>query len=322
MTVKKTPYQDLNPSVILTAIESTGFLCTGSLFALNSYENRVYQIGIEGSPPFIVKFYRPERWSDKAILEEHQFALELAEAELPVVAPEVINYQTLHHYQGFRFALFKRETGRALDLDNLDHLEWMGRFVGRCHAVGACRDFRHRPRLDIEAHGVIPSRFLIEHEFIPSYLKNIYCETIDSLLSKIEKKFNAAGKISYIRIHGDCQIGNVLWNEAGPHIVDLDDCVMGPAIQDLWMLLSGNYHQKNVEMDRILSGYEDFHDFNDREITLIEALRTLRMIQYAAWLARRWEDPAFPRGFPWFNTSPYWEEHVKHLEDQNNLLDI
>jgi Ser/Thr protein kinase RdoA (MazF antagonist) len=317
-----TPYTNLDPNLILDAIESLGFHCTGGLIALNSYENRVYQVGIEEAAPLIAKFYRPHRWRDEAIIEEHQFASELVAHDVPVVAPLSLDgKKTLHHYQGFRFALFPRQGGRMLEVDNLEHLEWMGRFIGRLHAVGACQPFQHRSRLDVQSYGYHPYQFLIEHHFVPAELQHNFCYTVDALLQKIEQCFQQAGSIHYIRLHGDCHAGNVLWNDAGPQIVDLDDCLMGPAIQDIWMLLSGNAEQVKVQLDRILQGYDEFYDFNFREIRLIEALRTLRMIHYAGWLAKRWEDPAFPLNFPWFNTPRYWQEQLQHLNEQMILLD-
>jgi Ser/Thr protein kinase RdoA (MazF antagonist) len=300
------PYQNLHPDLILNAIESIGFHCSGSLLGLNSYENRVYQIGLDDAAPIIAKFYRPNRWSNAAILEEHQFAQELTAHEIPVVAPIITNNETLHTYENFRFALFPRFGGRTLELDNLDHLEWMGRFLGRLHAVSACRPFQHRGFLDIKSHGYEPRQFLMTHDFIPEHLKPQFDQITKEVLLKIEHCFASAGKINIIRLHGDCHAGNVLWSDTGPHIVDLDDCVMGPAIQDLWMLLSGDEYSKELQINTILEGYREFHDFNYRELSLIEALRTLRMLQYSAWLANRWNDPAFPLNFPWFNTVYYW----------------
>lgn len=319
-----TPYANLDPSLILDAIDSVGFVTSGSLLALNSYENRVYQVGIEDSAPMIAKFYRPNRWSNETILEEHQFALELLEHEIPVVAPWMsADKKTLHEFKEYRFALFPRWGGRPLEVDSLDQLEWMGRFIGRMHAVGACRPFKHRPALNVKTHGYDPYRFLIENNFIPAYLKDKYCETVETILKKIEMCFEQVGAIKQIRLHGDIHAGNVLWSDtAGPHIVDLDDCVMGPAIQDIWMLLSGADLDISVELDRVLRGYCEFHDFNYRELHLIEAMRTLRMLQYSAWLASRWEDPAFPPSFPWFNTPHYWQEQLLNLNDQIGLLEI
>ncbi len=315
-----TPYAGLDPDVILDAVESVGFRCSGSLLALNSYENRVYQVGIEDDQPIIAKFYRPHRWSNKAILEEHQFASELLSHEIPVVAPLVSNEETLHYYKNFRFALFPRQGGRALELDNLEQLEWMGRFISRLHAIGACKPFSHRSTLSLEQYGIHPCQYLIEHNFIPSYLKNNFCKITETVIQLIENTFKEVGSINFIRLHGDCHTGNVLWKDTGPHIVDLDDCMMGPAIQDLWMLLSGDSMQMRIQLDYILEGYCEFHDFNFRELRLIEALRTLRMLQYSAWLAKRWEDPAFPLNFPWFNTAHYWQEQLNNLNEQIALM--
>jgi len=318
---KNIPYANLDPNVILNAIESAGFHCSGSLFALNSYENRVYQVGIEDASPLIAKFYRPHRWTDAAILEEHQFAHELLTLEIPVVAPiPGANQHTLHHFQEFRFAVFPRCGGHALELDRLDQLEWMGRFLGRLHAVGACQTFQHRLPLNVQTHGYSSYHFLIENNFIPNEINQSYCTVVTRLLTEIENQFNAIDHINYIRLHGDCHAGNVLWKDTGPHIVDLDDCLMGPAVQDIWMLLSGNSHQMEIEIECILRGYTEFHDFNRSELRLIEALRALRMLQYSAWLANRWEDPAFLSGFPWFNTINYWREHLHDLNEQLNLL--
>lgn len=319
-TNSNTPYANLTPDSILDAVESVGFRCSGSLLALNSYENRVYQIGIEDADPVIAKFYRPERWSHDAILEEHQFAAELLTHEIPVVAPLMIENKTLHQQDQFRFALFPRQGGRALELDSLEQLEWMGRFIGRLHATGACRPFRYRHALTIEYFGVIPSDFLIQNHFIPAHLKQAFYDTTQTLLDRIKTIFQQTGEIKQIRLHGDCHAGNVLWRDTGPHIVDLDDCMMGPAVQDIWMLLSGNEMQTQVQLDRILRGYCEFHDFNYRELHLIEALRTLRMLHYSAWLAKRWEDPAFPLNFPWFNTMHYWQEQLNNLNEQIQVL--
>lgn len=320
--INPTPYADLKPHVILDAVESSGFKCNGNLLALNSFENRVYQVGIENASPLIAKFYRPNRWSNQAIIEEHQFAAELAEYEIPVVAPLIINNQTLHTFNNFCFAVFERKSGRALELDNLDQLEWMGRFIGRLHALGATRSFQHRIKLNVQTYGYIPYKFLLQNNFIPEEIKTEYCHIVEMLLQKITERFQHVGAINCIRLHGDCHAGNILWNETGPHIVDLDDCLMGPAIQDIWMLINGdNEHDFNIQLNRILRGYREFHDFDYREVHLIEALRSLRMIHYSGWLAKRWEDPAFPLNFPWFNTLSYWKEQLLNLNEQLALLD-
>lgn len=317
----QTSYEGLDPNVILDAIENTGFLCTGSLLALNSYENRVYQIGIENAEPIIAKFYRPYRWSSEAILEEHQFSLELVEHEIPVIAPFIVNGQTLHQYRDFRFALFPRIGGHPLELDNNEQLEWMGRFIGRLHGVSASKPFQHRIQLNAQIYGHESYELLIEKSFIPDYLKPNFCKTVETVLEKINQVVKCVGSVEQIRLHGDCHAGNVLWRESGPHIVDLDDCLMGPAIQDIWMLLSGEPKQMEVQLTKILKGYREFHDFNPRERYLIEVLRTLRMLHYTGWLAKRWDDPAFPLSFPWFNTPVYWQNQIINFNEQIELLD-
>lgn len=318
---QNTPYSTLDPTLILEAIETLGFKCDGSFFALNSYENRVYQIGIEDEAPIIAKFYRPQRWANEAIIEEHQFAAELAEHEIPIIAPIKIN-TTLHQHQGFRFALFPRKGGRTLELDNLEQLEWMGRFIGRLHAVGACKTFKHRIKLDINSYGHQPYQFLLNNNFIPAELKQSFIIVIEAILQKIDQIFKQVGAVRYIRLHGDCHPGNILWNNDGPQIVDLDDCLMGPAIQDMWMLLSSHAEAEvEIQLERILRGYKKFYEFDSRELHLIESLRTLRMLHYCAWLAKRWTDPTFPLNFPWFNTAQYWQKQLHDLKEQWELLE-
>lgn len=322
MSNNKTPYDNLTPDLILSAIESAGFVCNGSLIALNSYENRVYQIGLEDAAPIIAKFYRPGRWSNEAILEEHEFAAELISHEIPIVAPLVTEQRTLHFYEDHRFALFPRCGGRPLELDNLDHLEWMGRFIGRIHAVGTIKKFQHRIELNCKTYGHQPYQYLLEHEFIPESIKHNYCLIVEKVLQLIDQIYQLTAPLQLLRLHGDCHAGNVLWN-TGPLFVDLDDCLQGPAIQDLWMLTSG--HSKSElkqQIDRILDGYEEFAEFNYQELKLIEVMRTLRMIHYSAWLAKRWEDPAFPLNFPWFNTPRYWEEQLHNLREQADKLEL
>jgi Ser/Thr protein kinase RdoA (MazF antagonist) len=315
-------YQALDPDRILDAVESTGLHCDGHLHALNSYENRVYQIGLEDGGFIVAKFYRPGRWSDEAIQEEHDFALELAEREIPVVPPlRDEQGETLHRHQGFRFALYPRRGGRWPDLDNPDNLLWLGRFIGRIHAVGAIAPFRHRAALTIEHFGDASYRYVLEGGFIPQALQLPYRSLAEDLLKQVRACYQRAGVVNNIRLHGDCHPGNILWTDDGPHFVDFDDCMMGPAIQDLWMLLSGERRDMTAQLAEILDGYSEFYDFNPRELNLVEALRTLRMLHYSAWLARRWEDPAFKQAFTWFNTSRYWEEQILALREQAALLD-
>lgn len=313
-------YARLTPDTLLGAVESLGYVTSGQLLALNSYENRVYQVGLEDAAPLIAKFYRPQRWSDAAIIEEHAFALELAAHEIPVVAPLQTGQTTLHRFEGYRFAVYPRQGGHWPELGNREERLWMGRFIGRIHAVGAARPFEHRPALDIESFGHRPSRFLIEEGFLPAHIETAYRTLVADLLDRIGEYFERTSGISRIRLHGDCHPGNILWTDDGPHFVDLDDCRSGPAIQDLWMLLSGDRSEMQLQLGEILEGYEQFRELDYREIQLIEALRTLRMIHYAGWLARRWDDPAFPHAFPWFNTPRYWEEHILALREQAALL--
>jgi len=310
-----TPYYRLDPDTVIQAIESTGLECDGRLLALNSYENRVYQVGIEETLPLVTKFYRPGRWSDAQILEEHSFSLEIADAEIPLVPPMEINGQTLHEYDGFRFALFERRGGHAPELDQKDTRIWLGRFLGRIHAIGAASDFETRPELTIESFGQEPVKALLDGQWLPPHLETAFSSLSADLLTSIEAAFERSGEYTKIRLHGDCHPGNILWRD-GPLFVDLDDCRSGPAIQDLWMLLSGDSNEMAGQMKDVLEGYTQFHHLNRRELGLIEALRTLRMLHHAAWLAKRWQDPAFPIAFPWFGEPRYWEDLILSLREQ------
>ena len=323
-----TPYASLTPDCVLNAVDSLGcaeYRADGRLLALNSYENRVYQIGLEQGPMLVAKFYRAGRWSDAAILEEHAFVQELAAQELPVVAPICIAGQTLHAYAGHRFAVFPQCGGRAPELGEATTLAWMGRFLGRIHAIGALRSFVVRPTLDIASFGEEPCDYLLEHDFVPADLADVWQGVISQALEGVRRCYDRAGRVAQLRLHGDCHAGNVLWTDTGdapgPHFVDFDDCRMGPAIQDLWMLLSGDRHEMAGQLTHVLEGYRRFYDFDSRELHLIEALRTLRLIHYAGWLARRWDDPAFPHAFPWFNTVRYWQDRILELREQIALMD-
>ncbi|MBS4096697.1 MAG: serine/threonine protein kinase [Sulfuricella sp.] len=316
------PFAALVPDFILDALESVNLRSDGRLLALNSYENRVYQIGMEEGPPLVAKFYRPERWSNAAILEEHAYTRELAEREIPVVAALALeNGATLHEFKGFRFAVFPRRGGRAPELDDPDTLEWMGRFIARIHAVGALEPFRERPTLNLATFGEEPRDYLFANHFIPLELEAPYRSVVELALDGVKRCFERAGSVRPLRLHGDCHPGNVLWSTDGPHFVDFDDSRMGPAVQDLWMLLSGERADMTRQMSDLLAGYEDFYDFDRRKLFLVEALRTLRLIHYAAWLARRWHDPAFPAAFPWFNTQRYWQDRILELREQIALMD-
>lgn len=315
------PFAALLPDTVIAAVEQLGLYSDGRLLALNSYENRVYQVGMEEGPPLVAKFYRPERWTDDAIHEEHAFTQALAEQEIPVVAPLSIEGSTLHRHEGFRFALFPRRGGRAPELQDPDTLNWIGRFMGRIHAVGATQTYAHRFTLDATTFGTAPVDYLWTHDFLPTDLRAAWRSIVDLALQGVERAYERAGDIRLIRLHGDCHAGNVLWTDAGPHFVDFDDTCMGPAMQDLWMLLSGSRAEMTIQLDEVLSGYEDFAEFNPRELHLVEALRTLRLLHYSAWLARRWDDPAFPAAFPWFNTQRYWQDRILELREQVALMD-
>ncbi|MES9885679.1 MAG: serine/threonine protein kinase [Candidatus Sedimenticola sp. 6PFRAG1] len=316
----KHPYENLTPDTILGALESLDLRPDGGMLALNSYENRVYQIGIDEEPPLVAKFYRPERWSNESIREEHQFSLALAEEEIPVIAPLVIGGETLHEYQGFRFSLYPRRGGRWPELDDPDNLEWIGRFMARIHQLGASHPFACRPDIDIAGLGSEPVEFLLGNNLVPLEQERSYREITTILLEKIAEAFDKASYLP-IRLHGDCHPGNILWTDHGPHFVDMDDCRNGPAIQDLWMLLSGDSQEMALQLSYVREGYETFRELDTREVALIEPLRTLRMIHYTAWLARRWDDPAFPKAFPWFNTPQYWQEQIATLQIQAEALE-
>ena len=315
------PYARLTPDLILDALASVGLLGDGRLLALNSYENRVYMVWIEDAQPVVVKFYRPARWTDGQILEEHGFAAELVGHEVPVVAPLAIGGRTLFEFEGFRFAVFPRQGGRAPELDNPDVLERIGRFIGRFHAVGRAGRFAGRPVLDPQRFGHEPRNWLVEHDFVPAELRQSWSAAIDMALERVDRIWGEVGDVARLRLHGDCHAGNVLWTDTGAHFVDLDDCLTGPAMQDLWMLLSGDRQAMSVQLEDVLAGYEDFMEFDARELRLVEPLRTLRLIHYSAWIARRWTDPAFPAAFPWFNTQRYWQDRILELREQIGALD-
>lgn len=309
------PFAQLSPELVIDAIESTGRRSDLRVLALNSYENRVYQIGIEDEQPIIAKFYRPERWSDAQILEEHRFSLQLAEAELPVIAPLTNdNGDTLFRFHNFRFALFARRGGQAPNLDDPDVQLMLGRLMARLHAIGATEPYQTRPALDIKTFGYNSYEYIAEH-CISGDLRRAYTTLCDDLLQRIEHVF-AEVKPTYIRTHSDCHVGNILSRDTQCFFVDLDDSRMAPAIQDLWMLLSGERHERIAQLSEILEGYNEFYDFDLRELRLIEALRTLRIMHFAAWLARRREDPAFPLAFPWFGSGRFWADHILELREQ------
>jgi len=315
-------YVNLGPDQILNAIEGIGYECDGRIFALNSYENRVYQIGIYESEPVIAKFYRPARWTDEQILEEHQFTMDLAQHEIPVIAPLAgQSGETLHHFDHFRFALYPRKGGRPPELDNPEQLEQLGRFIARIHNIGASKPFVYRSELSILAMGIDAYHYLMSNQFIPMELEKSYQTLCEDLIKRIQYCFGRADGVSKIRLHGDCHHGNILWRDDAPFILDFDDACTGPAIQDLWMFISGDRTYMTARLADLLEGYSEFRDFDARELHLIEALRTLRMMHYAAWIARRWNDQAFPQAFPYFNTTHYWQDHILTLREQAAMMD-
>ena len=315
------PYARLTPDTVVDAVESFGLQPDGRLLTLNSYENRVYRVGIEGAAPLVAKFYRPARWSDAAIEEEHAFARELAEADLSVVAPLAFDGATLLHHAGFRFALFPCQGGHAPELDDADTLRQLGRTLARLHTVGARRRFRHRQTLDVARFGHEPLRFLLDSGRIPAELHTSFQRLGTALLARIGAAFADAAPLTTLRLHGDCHAGNILWRDGVAHFVDLDDCLTGPAIQDLWMFLSGSRDEQQAQFERLIEGYAEFRDFDWLERHLIEPLRALRLMHYHAWIARRWHDPAFPLAFPWFAEPRHWEEVLRQVQEQLATLD-
>lgn len=314
------PYSRLTPDLVLDALDTAGLRGDGRLIQLNSYENRVFQVFLEDGDPIVAKFYRPARWTDAQIHEEHRFALELAQAEIPVVAPLSLPAlpagTTLAEHGGFRFAAYPRRGGRAPELEDPETLEWLGRFLGRIHAVGQRNGFSTRPTLDLRSFGEDARDWLAAQHCVPPDVQPAWRDVLQHALDGVARCFAAAGPVRQLRLHGDCHLGNILWTPAGPHFVDLDDARMGPAVQDLWMLLSGHHAAMQRQLACVLEGYEQFASFNRHELQLIEALRTLRIVHHSAWLARRWSDPAFPPAFPWFGTSAYWSEQVVRLREQ------
>ena len=313
------PFDTLTPDLVLDAVESAGYICDARVLALNSYENRVYQVGIEDETPLIAKFYRPDRWSNEAILEEHQFSLELAEREIPVVAPLSRDGKTLFEHAGFRFALFPRRGGRAPEPGNLDQLYRLGQLLGRMHAVSASRACEHRQTLAAQSFGHDSLATLLDGNFIPKSLLPAYESVARDLLKRVDDVF-AQTDFQPIRLHGDCHPGNILARDDAFYLVDLDDCRMGPSVQDIWMMLAGERHERLGQLSELVDGYNEFHDFAPRELPLIEALRALRLLHYSAWLARRWDDPAFPMSFPWFGSERYWGDQVLILREQISAL--
>ena len=315
-----TPFTGLSPDVVLDAAASVGLDVDGRLFALNSYENRVYQLG-SSNGALVLKFYRPARWTDEQILEEHALTAELAAAELPVAAPVSVGGRTLFDFSGFRFAAFPWMRGRPPELDALEAREILGRSLARVHQVGARQPFRVRPRLGLQRLGLDARDQVLAGELLPPRVAERYAQVSAVLLDCIGRALEEVGPVREIRIHGDCHLGNLLWNEHGPVFVDLDDCGMGPRVQDLWMLLSGSAADQQRQWGEIVAGYQQFADFDFREMRLVEPLRGLRMLHHGAWVSHRWVDPAFPRAFPWFGEERYWDTYIGDLREQMSAIE-
>ena len=334
----ETPYAGLTPSLVLDALDAVGLRGDGRLIQLNSYENRVFQVFLEDGRVVVAKFYRPGRWTDAQILEEHAFAGELAANEIPVAAPWVLTASsdsvhaenicalgpTLAGFDStagvYRFGVSERVAGRAPELEDMTTLEWIGRFVGRIHAVGARARFEHRGMLDVTTFGDANRNWLLAADVIPPDALPAWRDVTERALDRVRAAFAHGGAVRQLRVHGDCHLGNVLWTTAGPHFVDLDDTCMAPATQDLWMLLSGDRSAKTRQLAAVLDGYETFMDFDWRELRLVEPLRTLRILHHSAWIARRWHDPAFPIAFPWFESPAYWAEQTTRLREQLDAM--
>lgn len=305
-------FSGLNPDLILDAIESLDLRVNSGLLPLNSYENRVYQFVLDSGQRLVVKFYRPQRWSQAQIQEEHDFAFQLADAEIPLVAPLRIQGQSLHYYQGYAFALFESVGGRQFEVDNLEQLEWVGRFIGRMHRVSQAQAFTHRPTMSCDSYLHTPAQQLKQSELVTPALQQAFFTVLEHVVELAAQHYQPH---TLIRLHGDCHPGNILWRD-GPSYVDLDDCRTGPAIQDIWMLLSGDRPQQRLQLDILAEAYSEFADFPHQQLTLIEPLRAMRMVHYMGWLAQRWQDPAFPQAFPWFASDKYWEQQILALKEQ------
>jgi Ser/Thr protein kinase RdoA (MazF antagonist) len=315
------PFDALDPGAVFDAAESIGLEPSGRLFALNSYENRVYQLGDEQGALWVLKFYRPARWSDAQIAEEHSFTFELAAAELPVAAPLRRDGESLFVHRRLRFAAFPYLAGRAPELDDRATLSLLGRTLARIHSVGATTRFAHRPALTLERLGEGARKLVNDSGFVPEALAGQYARVSEQVIGRVRQAFDAFGPLPRVRIHGDCHAGNILWRENGPLFVDLDDCMSGPRIQDLWMFLSGDAASQQSSWTALMEGYELFGEIDYAELTLVESLRSLRMLHHAGWIAHRWHDPAFPRAFPWFADARFWERHISDLLEQLAAMD-
>lgn len=310
-------FTGLTPDLVIDGLFAAGFDVASGLLPLNSYENRVYQFSDDDNQKYVVKYYRPERWSDAQIQEEHQFAFELTDAEIPIIAPLTRDGVSLFSHQNYRFAVYPCRGGRIFEVDNLEQLEWMGRFVGRIHAIGQKKAFQHRTSLSTDTMLVQAKFSLQQAQLVTANLEQPFFTVLDQVIEQVQQSYN---KVNNIRTHGDCHAGNILWTDKSPHFVDLDDCMMAPAIQDLWMMLSGDRQQQLLQLDTLVAGYEEFNTIDCNEFRLIESLRAMRMINYMAWLAKRWDDPAFKHSFDWFASEQYWEQQILALKQQLHAL--
>ncbi len=310
-------FHTLNPDVILDALWDAGLRVESGLTALNSYENRVYQFSDDEKRRYVAKFYRPQRWSHEQILEEHTLALDLLNDEVPVAAPLTLQGSTLNQHDGFMFAVFPSVGGRQYETDNEEQMEWAGRFLGRMHQTGRKNTFVQRSAIGLEEYVYQPRDVLAQNQLVPGSLKDALLKALDTLTATLQQSWHT--KWQPLRLHGDCHPGNILWRD-GPMFVDLDDARTGPAVQDLWMLINGDRQEQLIQWDILLEAYNEFGDFDLHELTLIESLRAMRMVYYLAWVVRRWQDPAFPRAFPWMTDEDFWRRQIALLNEQERLL--
>lgn len=317
MDISAFAFHSLTPELILNGLESIGLRVDSGLTVLNSYENRVYQFSDEDKKRYVVKFYRPLRWTKEQILEEHQFISELVATEIPTVAPLAINNTTLHEYQGYWFTVFPSVGGRQYEIDNFDQLEWVGRFLGRIHQVGQTKTFQYRPTMGLAEYVHQPQETILSSSLIPKKILSDLKTTLSQLITTIEQHWHTDW--SMIRLHGDCHPGNILWRD-GPLFVDFDDARNGPAVQDLWMLLHGERQDQLIQLDILLEAYQEFADFDSQQLSLIEPLRAMRMVHYLAWIIKRWQDPAFPKNFPWIADVDFWYQQLGLFKQQINAI--
>ncbi|MEN0586518.1 MULTISPECIES: serine/threonine protein kinase [unclassified Kosakonia] len=317
MTCNAFTFQTLHPDTIMDALFEQGIRVDSGLTPLNSYENRVYQFQDEDRKRYVVKFYRPARWSAEQILEEHEFALDLQRDDVPVAAPLAFNNQTLLTHQDFFLAVFPSVGGRQFEADNLEQMEWVGRYLGRMHQTGSKKRFISRPEIGVKEYLIEPRQLFETSTLVPSALKDEFLRAADKLIDAVMAQWH--NRFNLLRLHGDCHAGNILWRD-GPMFVDLDDARNGPAVQDLWMLLHGDKAEQRMQLEIIVEAYEEFSEFNMAELGLMEPLRAMRLVYYLAWLIRRWDDPAFPKNFPWLSSEDHWRRQILIFLEQVKVL--